>query len=255
MIRKSVFLLIGLALIVSATNNDDDDDDFNPRDGFFCNGVGSYNIFNNWKKSHMLCPLGQACQCPKRQHCSDPCTPTCETLLPFTTRAQEFCQARINNFTGKRAEFCNPEGSGFYECIRDAFCPNKASLLSVFVPCPDNTKCMMNNTHKKAKNGGFLTPCKYVPPKVNQCAGYTMLDCVTFNTTLRACTGPCQESMGADPTTYCFQNANTRQGVCAVNFACDNPTCTQNSDCAGSNMVCIINSCCGAGGVCTTACA
>ncbi|HXC50473.1 MAG TPA: hypothetical protein VN634_06315 [Candidatus Limnocylindrales bacterium] len=65
----------------------------------------------------------------------------------------------------------------------------------------------------------------------------------------------CSETGGSGGFSDCyvFQNPDSTCGVCASNFECVTPNCTQTSDCA-PGQVCAINSCCGAGGVCTNTC-
>ncbi|HXC52633.1 MAG TPA: hypothetical protein VN634_17250 [Candidatus Limnocylindrales bacterium] len=65
----------------------------------------------------------------------------------------------------------------------------------------------------------------------------------------------CSESGGSGGYSDCyvFQNTDSTCGVCASNFNCVTPNCTQTSDC-GPGQVCAINSCCGAGGICTNTC-
>ena len=63
--------------------------------------------------------------------------------------------------------------------------------------------------------------------------------------------GPCNTNCSnpVDTNAYCFQRADGLPGICAPNFFCNNPSCTDNSDC-GPGEACFINTCCGPGGVC-----
>ena len=54
---------------------------------------------------------------------------------------------------------------------------------------------------------------------------------------------------------YCFEGADTNT-YCGSDFFCGGSVCSTNADCKdqGLGNLCVINSCCGAGGVCTTRC-
>jgi hypothetical protein len=60
---------------------------------------------------------------------------------------------------------------------------------------------------------------------------------------------------GSFGASYCFEGANTIT-YCAEDFSCGNPTCSTDADCKaqGAGNLCIINSCCGSGGVCSSRC-
>ena len=60
---------------------------------------------------------------------------------------------------------------------------------------------------------------------------------------------------GSFGAAYCFQGANGAT-YCGSDFSCADPVCSTDADCKsqGAGNLCVINSCCGSGGVCTTRC-
>jgi len=218
--------------------------------GYYCNADKSYTLCNNGHSYRFACAAGTGCQCGTNQVCSTPCTFLCET---GSSPAQAFCQSRINMFPGEQGYFCNPDGSGFYQCVRDAYCPSRASPRSALLGCPTGTECRCSNTREECSSGTTMTPCTYPAQRMNmtsQCT--TMLNCANFVAAM-PCMGNCNNTNAAFPGSFCFTDADTDQPVCGANFPCSNPNCNHNADCGAGN-VCVIDSCCGPQGFCTMAC-
>jgi len=93
--------------------------------------------------------------------CDTPCTMACETGDRDTV-AYDYCQARLDNFAGEQqGYFCDALGGGFYQCVRDAYCPESASPQSAYQNCPDGTLCACGDTYKECSLASQRTPCLY----------------------------------------------------------------------------------------------
>jgi len=258
---KSIVLLISLIGVAAAFSC------VGQPTAFFCKGTGFALCVNDAEYDY-ACAAGTACQCGEGVECDTPCTMACETGSRDTD-AWNYCQARLGGFSGEQGYFCDALGGGFYQCVRDAFCPTQASPRSQYIPCPDGTECACGDTTKECSLAGARTPClwpsDYVPlttspqadvqtPHQNALCGDYKWDCINFSQgySAHACHDDTCGEVGDGG--YCFWDHDTNAGVCGGNTWCsDAPACSSSAQC-GSGYSCSINTCCGAGGVCIPIC-
>jgi len=221
--------------------------------GYYCNADKSYTWCVSGVAYNFACSSGTGCNCGTDQLCSTPCTFNCEI---GSSSAQPFCQDRIGLF-GTQGYFCDPNGDGFYQCVRDAFCPGQASPRSQFLSCPLGTECRCEDTTMECSSAATVSPCSYPSDRIpaNDCVGHRW-DCINFsNGPIEHCAPgvPCNtDNFGTGG--FCFWDANTNDGVCTEDFACGGAQpCNLDADC-GSGRSCVINSCCGTQGFCAPNC-
>jgi len=248
---KAIIVFLSLTVAVTLANVNC----HSSADGFYCNANGGYTWCAGGQNYQMPCPTGTSCNCGTNVFCDDPCTMACEIGGP--NAAQAFCQQRINSF-GDQGYFCNSDGSGFYQCVRDLYCPSQASPRSAFQPCPLGAPCSCPDTTQECSMGSTVTPCRGLSDSeaIADCVG-SKWDCGKFdNNPIVACAAGavCNNDPRPAGGDYCFWHADTNAGICVENFFCDNPQCNHDSDCQ-NGWVCIINSCCGTTpGVCAAPC-
>jgi len=239
---------------------------------FYCQGTG-FALCLYGTEYDYTCGAGTACQCGEGVECDTPCTMACETG-DTNTAAFEYCSARLGYFSGQQGYFCDALGAGFYQCVRDAYCPDRASPQSQYISCPDGTECACGDTTHECSMGSSRTPClwpsDYVPltsgplttaaasdvqtPHQASLCGDHRWDCINFSQgdVAFSCHDDTCGEVGDGG--YCFWDLGSNAGSCAGNFYCaDSPTCTSDAACGAGNA-CIINSCCGTGGVCAPIC-
>jgi len=147
----SVLTIISIASALDCTNQPV---------AFFCKGTGfALCLFDN--EYDYACAAGTACQCGEGVECDTPCTMACETG-DRNTDAVAYCQARLGQFAGQQqGYFCDALGGGFYQCVRDAYCPESASPQSAYQHCPDGTLCACGDTYMECSLASQRTPCLY----------------------------------------------------------------------------------------------
>jgi len=229
--------------------------------GYYCDGTG-YTLCVNGYGYSFACAAGTACQCGQGNECDTPCTTACET---GTSDATPYCNARLVDFAGEQGYFCDADGSGFYQCVRDAFCPSQASPRSQLISCPLGTECRCENTFMECSFASIVSPCVtplyYIPYTTGttgsseDCGSYRW-DCINFSQgdTAHTCIDDSCPAVGNYGV--CFSNADTNTGSCAADLPCFGlGECNTASDCGSpDDWICAINTCCGAAGVCLSAC-
>jgi len=247
--------------------------------GYYCNGQG-YTLCVNGFGYQFACAAGTACACGQGNECDSPCTTACET---GSSDAQNYCNIRLADFSGEQGYFCDADATGFYQCVRDAFCPTQASPQSQFIPCALGTECRCGNTFMECTSLLSVTPCVYpedfiafttgtttgttgttgspvVPtqqsPHQNSLCGSFRWDCINFSQgpTAHLCADDSCGDVGDGGG--CIWDIDTNAGSCAGDTFCAGiGLCDTASDCGNpNNWICAINTCCGAEGVCAPVC-
>jgi len=216
-------------------------------DGFYCNADLSYTWCVSGVGYPFDCAGGTGCLCGTDVECDPTCTPECES---GSSDAETYCQNLITSFDGEQGYFCNEDGTGFYQCVRDAYCPDQASPTSSFFTCPYGAACSCD-VSTECSVGASISPCTALSgTNVSSCLGIAW-DCIDFThgDVITTCDGSCPDlSQG-----LCFWDADSNDGVCAENFNCNVANCVTDSDC-GAGEACIINNCCADGAHCTKLC-
>jgi len=229
-------LLICMALVAAMAF-----DCTNVDDGNYCNADGSYTTCTEGHGTVGYCDERSMCLCEDGVNCEDTCTEACEEGPQ--SFAQIFCYGRIHEFVGDEEYFCSSKHDGYYYCIRDSKCPNRASPRSTKVQCSPDTVCHCEGTHKTCRTGGLVNPCLPTTPAENTICDTLRWDGVDFTE------GPV---ISCADEAFCFWGADG-SSVCANDFGCDtSDICDENADCENGE-VCVINSSCGTEGRCTTA--
>jgi len=248
---KIIIVFLSLAVAVTLANVNC----HSSADGFYCNANGGYTWCAGGQNYQMPCGTGTSCACGTDALCEEPCTMTCETGGP--SAAQAFCQQRLNSF-GAEGYFCNSDGSGFYQCVRDSYCSDYASPRSTLFSCPDGAACSCSG-NIECSSASSVTPCRGSgggeDQAVADCSN-AKWDCSQSSTPIVACAVDeiCNNDPIYFPEHYCFWHADTNAGICTQDMSCGNPQCNHDSDCQ-NGWVCIINSCCGTQmGVCAAPC-
>jgi len=151
MIKALVFLgLVSVAFAISCSS---------AADGYYCNADLSYTLCSSGYSYHFACAAGTGCACGTDQSCTTPCSAACET---GSSSAQPFCNSVINTISESEGYFCNPDGTGFYQCVRDAYCPTQSSPRSALQFCAPGTVCRCRDTSEECSSELEYTPCVYV---------------------------------------------------------------------------------------------
>jgi len=297
--NKAAVILFALLAIASVAHSQLDC--ANLPVAFYCDGTG-FALCVNGNEYNYACAAGTACQCGQGVECDTPCTMACETG-DRDTDAYNYCQARLNDFAGlQQGYFCDALGGGFYQCVRDAYCPESASPQSQYQYCPDGTMCACGDTYKECSLAASRTPCLYntsyvplttqplttqplstqsltthsmttqavtsgqvvqplttqsqtvqSPHQASLCGSYRW-DCINFSQGYSA--HSCVDNSCGDVGDggYCFWDLGTNTGACAGNMYCNEvQSCNSEAECPPDYM-CLINTCCGAGGICGPVC-
>jgi len=235
---------------------------------FYCKGTG-FALCLYGSEYDYACGAGTACQCGEGIECDTPCTMACETG-DTNTDAFAYCSARLGHFSGQQGYFCDALGGGFYQCVRDAYCPDRASPQSQYIPCPDGTACACGDTNQECSLAASRSPCLWPSDRVPMTSGASSdvqsphqaslcggnrWDCINFSQGYSAHSCHDDSCGEVGDGGYCFWDHDSNEGSCGGNTYCsDAGSCSSDAAC-GAGFTCIINSCCGAGGVCVPVCA